>query len=591
MVSALSFQLNAQVSRSAHTKSSIVKKKNAPNESNNIALELTKLDEGHAKITWTSLGDTCELIRTDSTGIPIIRYTGLNLIFIDTITYPYCKSARLYYHVKIKGVSGSESNTENDLFSDTNRPDSPVLDSISIDPQGHPIISWAPSLSNDVYKYSIQERFGSKWIERGVATGTQTIFTADTMDACSGVKTFTILSVDKCNNTSPGVNAYPNALNTLLLDQPIQDPCKGTALLTWNPYNNMNPSLGGYQIFRKVGIKPETLIGSTIAGAITYTDSLGFISGVTYGYRVRAISIDGTKTSTSCSKVFVSTRSAHPVVFSLSYVTVINSQFVEMRMRFWPPGTVKTIRVFRSLLATGNFETIDTFTPGKYDTIISDKNVEVNQRSYYYKIEATDECDSVLTSAVARTIYLTCQPNSDESNSLNWNAYEGWHLGIHHYEVFRKVNNDPFILIATISPGTTTYTDLPPTLQQAGDIISYYVMAVEGSILVSSHPEQSVSNIVRAIRPPLIMMPNAIAPQGINNFFMPKMKYVINAGYQMLIFNKWGQEIFDSPDPAIGWDGKFNGEYAPVDIYFYHLRYSSLTGDSFTKIGSLILVR
>lgn len=593
MVSVLSFQSYAQVSRSAHIKSTIVKYKKAPESVFAITLTLRKISDGIARLDWTPQGDTCVLIRTDADGISIIIYTGLATIFFDTITHPYCTSAQLFYNVHIKDVSGSESNTESSYFFDANLPIDPILDNISIDSLGHPVISWMASLSKDVVRYKIQQLSpDDKWLPVGSANGNQTSFIADTMYACNGVKTFAVLAIDSCGNTSTGENAYPNALNTLMISgPPLVDECKGTAIFTWNSYNNMTPPLGGYRILRKEGTKPETLIGSTNPGVTTYTDTLGFISGVTYGYKVQAVSSDGTKTSTSCLKVFTSARPPRTNVLSINYVTVINSQYVEMRMRFSPPGSVKTIRVLRSLTANGNFETINSFSPGKNDTIISDKTAEVDQRSYYYKIEAIDECDITITSTVARTIFLTCQPNNDESNLLNWNAYEGWRSGIYNYEVYRKVNDDPFILIDTIPAETTTYTDFPPASQQGGDIISYYVLAVEGSIIAHFTPGKSVSNIVRAIRPPLVMMPNAIAPHGINNKFGPKMKYVANSGYQMLIFNKWGQQIFESPDPAIEWDGKLNGEFVPVDIYFYHLRYSSLTGDSFTKTGSLILVR
>lgn len=594
MVSAFSFQLNAQGSLLPRINSGNAAYKNVTVAPHNIILSLIKFDDGIAQLTWSPQPGTYELIRTDDSGHSDTIYPGPVLTYTDIITSPYCSKTgtTLTYIIQIKDVIGSASNPASNSFFDFNQPLEPVLDRMYIDLQDHPVISWAASLSNDVARYEIHQLSSDgRWLPVGSVNGNQTSFTADAMYACSEVKSFAVLAVDSCDNTSPGVSAYPNALNTLLLDQPIVDPCKGTAILTWNPYNNMNPPLGGYQIFRKEGVKPETLIGSTSPGVTTYTDSLGFISGVAYGYKVQAFSNDGTKTSTSCSKVFTSARPPRTDVLSLNYATVINSQYVEMRIRFSPPGTVKTIRVLRSLSANGNFETINSFSPGKQDTIINDKTAEVDQRSYYYKIEAIDECDITITSTIARTIFLTCQPNNDESNSLSWNAYEGWRSGIYNYEVYRKVNDDPFNLIDTVSAETTTYTDLPPASQQGGDIISYYVMAIEGSIIVHSTPGQSVSNIVKAIRPPQVMMPNAIAPHGINNRFGPKMKYVANSGYQMLIFNKWGQQIFDSPDPTIGWDGKFKGEYAPFDIYFYHLRYSSLTGDSFTKTGSLILIR
>ena len=41
------------------------------------------------------------------------------------------------------------------------------------------------------------------------------------------------------------------------------------------------------------------------------------------------------------------------------------------------------------------------------------------------------------------------------------------------------------------------------------------------------------------------------------------------ASYQLLIFNRWGQLIFETDDPTIGWDGNVDGSPAPLGTYVY----------------------
>lgn len=41
------------------------------------------------------------------------------------------------------------------------------------------------------------------------------------------------------------------------------------------------------------------------------------------------------------------------------------------------------------------------------------------------------------------------------------------------------------------------------------------------------------------------------------------------AKYQLHIFNRWGQLIFESDNPTEGWDGNFNGSPAPLGTYVY----------------------
>ena len=63
----------------------------------------------------------------------------------------------------------------------------------------------------------------------------------------------------------------------------------------------------------------------------------------------------------------------------------------------------------------------------------------------------------------------------------------------------------------------------------------------------------------------------------------------------MRIYNKWGQEIFQSTDMNEGWDGKINGKTAPLGVYVYLVTYQlegneSKEGEKFEKKGSFVLV-
>jgi gliding motility-associated-like protein len=58
----------------------------------------------------------------------------------------------------------------------------------------------------------------------------------------------------------------------------------------------------------------------------------------------------------------------------------------------------------------------------------------------------------------------------------------------------------------------------------------------------------------------LYYVPNTFTPNGdgTNDIFLP----VLTAGfdptsYTLLIFNRWGEVLFESHDPAVGWDGQY----------------------------------
>lgn len=78
-------------------------------------------------------------------------------------------------------------------------------------------------------------------------------------------------------------------------------------------------------------------------------------------------------------------------------------------------------------------------------------------------------------------------------------------------------------------------------------------------------------------------IPKAFSPNGdgVNDVFKPVGKGVNPKQYQMFVYNRWGELIFESTDPSVGWDGrhKRSGELMPVGIYPYRF----LVGDTFDE--------
>ena len=59
----------------------------------------------------------------------------------------------------------------------------------------------------------------------------------------------------------------------------------------------------------------------------------------------------------------------------------------------------------------------------------------------------------------------------------------------------------------------------------------------------------------------------------------------------VLIFNRWGQEIFESNHINDEWDGTFNGEPVPEGVYVWVAEATSNNGREFTERGTVTLIR
>lgn len=74
-----------------------------------------------------------------------------------------------------------------------------------------------------------------------------------------------------------------------------------------------------------------------------------------------------------------------------------------------------------------------------------------------------------------------------------------------------------------------------------------------------------------------------------NDVFYAFLEYVEE--YQMRIYNRWGELIFESDDAAYGWDGTYRGNMSPQDAYVYKLWVKFIDGKEMERKGDITLLR
>jgi gliding motility-associated-like protein len=87
-------------------------------------------------------------------------------------------------------------------------------------------------------------------------------------------------------------------------------------------------------------------------------------------------------------------------------------------------------------------------------------------------------------------------------------------------------------------------------------------------------------------------VPNTFTPNedNVNDVFLPIVTEVNH--YKLLIFDRWGNTIFESSQPKNGWNGKFKNEYCDEDIYIYKLSFmDKVKNKPHEFIGKLALIR
>ena len=86
--------------------------------------------------------------------------------------------------------------------------------------------------------------------------------------------------------------------------------------------------------------------------------------------------------------------------------------------------------------------------------------------------------------------------------------------------------------------------------------------------------------------------PDNVIPNGgyRNNLFYPPVISSVSK-YLFVVYNRWGQKLFETTDFTRGWNGYFNGNLCPEGIYYYRIEGTFENGQSFSKIGDITLIR
>ncbi len=94
----------------------------------------------------------------------------------------------------------------------------------------------------------------------------------------------------------------------------------------------------------------------------------------------------------------------------------------------------------------------------------------------------------------------------------------------------------------------------------------------------------------------ILDFPNVFSPTSEikeNKVFLPYFKDASEiTEYKLVVFNRWGQKVFESNKLAEGWDGNFEGNPSPIDTYTYYAEYNRGGCSDRTRVkGSVSLLR
>ncbi len=145
--------------------------------------------------------------------------------------------------------------------------------------------------------------------------------------------------------------------------------------------------------------------------------------------------------------------------------------------------------------------------------------------------------------------------------------------------------------------GGTTYQWSPPFGLNNPNIPNpIAILSKDQTYYLTAFTPQGCSSVdtitIKVYKGPELYVPNAFSPNNddLNDVFKVIAVGIIEVKY-LRIYNRWGQRVFETSDFSRGWDGIFNGEKQPPDVYVWVTSARDFKGNLLFRKGFVMLVR
>ena len=130
-------------------------------------------------------------------------------------------------------------------------------------------------------------------------------------------------------------------------------------------------------------------------------------------------------------------------------------------------------------------------------------------------------------------------------------------------------------------------TGLSHTIQNLpiGTTVTLIVRANGGCLPALSQPATATT------RSDQIFIPNAFTPNGDGLNDVLRVYSNVIRQMRFVVFNQWGEKIFESNDQNTAWDGTHQGKPQPSGVYMYVCDITLNTGERIQRKGAINLVR
>ncbi|OYT16852.1 MAG: hypothetical protein B7C24_05590 [Bacteroidetes bacterium 4572_77] len=499
-----------------------------------------------------------------------------------------------YYQIRVNTpICTSISNLRGELFNDNQKPNYIIPENASIDVEtGEIILSWLlpPPEDADIVVYQIRmiDADGGSTFPLAEIDGYEnTSVRLPSTEVCDTTATFIINAIDSCGNSSTWENP-DYYIRTLNMYDPVYNICNDECVLIWDsiyPWHNI--PLAGVKIYRSEDEGPFEEIANVTDPSIQQVSVFGFERGLSYEFYIQSYSENEERSSTSCIKGIVGKKPKN-TEFTLLRAASIQNGEVQLKWQIDGEALVPEYAIARSNNDI-DYQMIDTIL-GNHQSfqMYIDKKSEYYREPQYYRVIPFDSCYNPGDSSnLAKTILLDVDTYEDGKALLNWTAYE-YMEDLSHYNIYRIIDSlvYPYPITEIMPNAELSYIDDYGGVAPTSSRVGYLVEAVGRVVDTLPEYDKIRSNVNFLTKASNLYVPSGFNPKGgITKEFIPVFTGIRVKNYNFKILNRWGQILFETHQPILGWNGKYKGNYVMPGAYVYVVHYETIYQKSLTKSG------
>jgi gliding motility-associated-like protein len=389
-----------------------------------------------------------------------------------------------------------------------------------------------------------------------VPTGVATSTTNTVSTTKAGTYSLTITDDNSCTSEVGTGTVLVNALPTVTITNPSAVCAPGTIDLTATAITAGSTASLTYTYFTN----------ATATNTLTNTSLVG-TTGTYY--------IKGTSTL-NCSAIKPVNTTINPVPsFSISSPSVCSGSPLTITAN--PLTGLSTDYNYTWLVPTGatipgNISNFTTTISGVYTATIKNK---------------TTNCESA---SLNNTVIFFPLPNAAAIVASDNKVMEGSTLNL-----TAAASGGTGAYIYTWIPNSTTNYSIIGGQNALFNALKEGVVNIKYQVKDANNCLTQSGDFMITIDPAVIIfeLPNAFTPNGDGR--NDELKVISNVGVKSLtslkIFGRSGNLVFQSQDLSKGWDGRFNGNMLPIDVYYWTAVYVDRNNVSNSKNGTVLLLK